>query len=93
MVSCSELEDENDEEDEQVDFSKVSPLNIDDKDLTVLEALPIGMSGKQIFHLPEEIHEQIVFALRHVKLYNGKVKDIKVLAKLTTYQATCNTNV
>ena len=93
MVSCSELKRKDDEEDEQLDFSKVSPSNIDDKVLTILEALPAGMSWKQIFHLRKEMCEQIVFTLSHVKLYADKVKDIQESAKRKTQCITHNTTV
>jgi len=82
MVSYSELEDENSEEDVQEDVQEVSALSTDDKVLAVLEVLPKRMSWKQIFHLPEEMREQVVIALHHAKLYADKVKAVKEPAKL-----------
>ena len=54
MVSCSELEDGDSEEDVQEDVQEASAPSTDDKVLAVLEVLPERMSWKQIFHLPEE---------------------------------------
>ena len=51
------------------------------------------MSWKQIFHLPEEIHEQVAVALHHTKLYIDKVKAVKEPVKLPTQCVTCNTMV
>jgi len=51
------------------------------------------MSWKQIFHLPKEMREQVVIALRHAKLYADKVKPVKEPAKLPVQCATCNTAV
>jgi len=48
------------------------------------------MSWKQIFHLPEEMREQVVDALYHAKLYVDKVKAIKEPAKFPTQCTTCN---
>jgi len=93
MVSCSELEDENSEEDVQEDVQEVYALSADDKVLVVLEVLSERMSWKQIFHLPEEMREQVVIALYHVKLYADKVKAVKEPAKLPAQCATCNTTV
>ena len=44
MVSCTELEDENSEEDVQEDVQEVSAPSTDDKVLAVLEVLPERMS-------------------------------------------------
>jgi len=55
-----------------------------------LEVSPERMSWKQIFHLPEEMREQVVDALHHAKLYVDKVKAVKEPAKLPTQYATCN---
>ena len=77
MVSCSELEDGDSEEDVQEDVQEASALGTDDKVLAVLEVLPKRMSWKQIFHLPEEMCEQVAVALHHAKLYADKVKAIK----------------
>jgi len=56
MVLCSELEDEDSEEDVQ-DVQEASVLSVDNKVLAVLEVLPERMSWKQIFHLPKEMRE------------------------------------
>jgi len=82
MVLCSELEDEDGEEDVQADAQEASSPSTDDKVLAVLEILPELMSWKQIFHLGEEMREQVVVALHHAKLYVDKVKAIKAPAKL-----------
>jgi len=57
MVSCSELEDEDGEEDVQIDVQEATPSSIDYKVLAVLEVLPEHMSWKQIFQLPKEMRE------------------------------------
>jgi len=57
MVSCSELEAEDDEQDVQADVQEVSSISTDDKVLVVLDVLPERMSWKQIFHLPEEMRK------------------------------------
>jgi len=51
------------------------------------------MSWKQIFHLPEEMCEQIMVALHHAKLYVDKVKPVKAPTKLPAQCATCNTTM
>jgi len=91
MTSCSELEDEKDEEDAQEDTQKASSLNTDDRVLAVLEALPECMSWKGIFQLPKEMREQVVATMRHAKSYANKVKEVKEPAKLPAQCATCNT--
>jgi len=48
MVSCSELEDEDGEENVQADFQETSSPSIDDKVLAILEVLLKRMSWKQI---------------------------------------------
>jgi len=48
------------------------------------------MSWKQIFHLLEDMREQVVVALHHAKLYVDKVKEVKEPTKLPTQCATCN---
>ena len=93
MVLCSELEDEDGEKDVQTDVQEVSPSSIDDKVLTVLEFLPERMSWKHIFHLSEEMREQVTVSLHHAKLYVDKAKAVKEPAKLPTEYATCNTAV
>jgi len=93
MASCSKLEDEEDEEDAQEDPQKESSSNTDNRVLTILEALPERISWKENFQLPEEMHEQVVAAMRHVKSYADKVKEVKEPAKLLTQCATCNTAV
>jgi len=90
MVSCSELKDEDGEEDVQIDVQEAPSSSTYDKVLAVLEVLPERMSWKQIFHLPEEMHEQVVVALHHAKLYVDKVKAVKEPTKLPTQCATCN---
>ena len=84
MVSCSELEDEDDEDDVHADVQQAASLRTDKKVIAVVEVLPKHMSWKQIFHLPEETHEQVVVALHHAKLYVDKVKAVKELAMLPT---------
>jgi len=84
MVSCSELEDRDSEEDVQDDVQEASAPSTDDKVLAVLEVLPECMSWKQIFHLPKEMREQVVIALHHAKLYADKVKAVKEPTKLPT---------
>ena len=56
IVSCSELDDEDGEEDVQTYVQEVSPSSIDDKVLAALKVLPERMSWKQIFHLPKEMY-------------------------------------
>ena len=63
MVSCSGLEDEDDEKDAQEDLQKASSSNTDDRVLAVVEALPERMSWKEIFQLPHEMREQIAAAM------------------------------
>jgi len=48
---------------------------------------------KQIFHLPKEMHKQVVVALHHAKLFVDEVKAVKGPAKLPTQCATSNTAV
>lgn len=84
MASCSELEDKDDEEDEQIDSLKASPSNTDDKVIVVLEALPACMRLKHIFHFPKVMHEQIVVTVHHAKSHVDKMTDINEHAKLTT---------
>jgi len=50
------------------------PLKRDDSVLTVLEALPVRMGWQQIFHLLEEMREQIVVAIRQANLHTDKLK-------------------
>jgi len=88
MVSCSELKDEDCEEDVQADVQEASAPSTDDKFLAVLEVLPEHMSWKQIFHLPKKMCEQVVIALHHAKLYADKVKLVKEPAPVQC--ATCN---
>jgi len=57
MVSCSELEDEDGEEDVYVVVQEAAAPSTDDKVLAVLKVLPEHMSWKQIFQLPEETRE------------------------------------
>jgi len=93
MVSCSELEDKDGEEDVQASVQEAPAPSTDDKVLTVLKVLPEHMSWKQIFQLPENMREQVMVALHHAKLYVDKVKEVKEPAKLPTQCATCNTAV
>jgi len=51
MVSCSEFEDEDDEQDIQEDVQEVFSPSIDDKVLAILDVLLERMSWKQIFYL------------------------------------------
>ena len=59
MTSCSELEEE---EDEGSDGQEES-LQVTDKILTLLEALPSRMGWGKIFCLPNEMREHIVATL------------------------------
>jgi len=60
MTSCSELEEE---EDKGSDGQEES-LQVADKILTILEALPRRMSWGQIFCLPDEMRQHVVAALQ-----------------------------
>ena len=82
MASCSQLEDEEDEEHAQEDAQKASSSNTNDRVLIVFEALLECMSQKEIFQLPEEMREQVVATKRHAKSYANKVKEVKEPAKL-----------
>jgi len=62
MVSCSELEDEDDEQDVQTNVQEASSPSIDDKVLAVLDILTMLEKN-----LPEEMHKQVVVALYHAK--------------------------
>ena len=84
MVSCSELEDEDVEEDVQAVVQEAAAPNTDDKIIAILKGLPEHMSWKQIFHLPEELREQVVVTLHHAMLFVDKVKAVKEPAKLPT---------
>ena len=53
MTSYFEFDDDETNEEQSV------PLNRDGKVLTILKALPIHMGWQRIFHLPEEMQEQI----------------------------------
>ena len=68
ITSCSESD--NDETNEELSVI----LKRDDKVLTILEVLPVHMCWQQIFHLLEEMREQIIVAIRQAKLYADKVK-------------------
>ena len=85
-TSCSESDD--DETNKELSV----PLKRDDKVLTVLEVLPVHMRWQQIFHLPEEMHEQIVIVIRRAELYAEKLKDAS-LTRSSVHCATCNTVV
>ena len=72
MTSCYETEgEENGDEHEQKKSTKD-----DDKTLTAFETLPACMDLRQIFNLPEEVHQHVVVALHHPELYADKVKDV-----------------
>ena len=59
MTSCSEFDDDDGETNEEHSV----PLTRDDKVRTVLEALPVHMGWQQVFHLSEEMREQIVVVI------------------------------
>jgi len=49
------------------------------------------MGWRQIFHLPEEMHQRVVITLRQPKLYANKVKDAGSSAKYATHYVASNT--
>ena len=51
------------------------------------------MSWKEIFQLPEEMHEHVMAVMHHAKSFADKVKEVKEPAKLPAQCATCNTLV
>ena len=57
MVSCSKLKDEDGEEDVQAYVQEAAAPSTDDKVLVVLKVLLEHISWKQMFQLPEEMHE------------------------------------
>ena len=93
MALCSELEDEEGEEDAQEDPQKASSSNIDDRVLAVSEGLPERMSWKEIFQLPEEMREQVMATMSYAKAYADKGKEVKEPTKLPTQCTACNAAV
>jgi len=86
MTSCFDLEDEG--SNGQKESSRVA-----DKTLTVLEALPACMGWGQVFCLPDKVHHHVVAALRCLKLYGDKVKDVGGSTESPIQCVSCNTAV
>ena len=72
MTSCYKMEDKENGDEEKQEKS----WEDDDKTLTLLEALSACIDWRQIFNLPEEVHQHVVVALHHPELYADKVKDV-----------------
>jgi len=56
MISCYEMADEKERNEEKLEKASESK----EKTLTILEALPTYTDWRQIFNLPEEIHQYLV---------------------------------
>jgi len=69
MTLCSELDDDYETKEEQNARTASSPKK-DGMVLTILEGLSAHMGWQ--FHLPEEMHEQIVVTIWHAKLFVNK---------------------
>ena len=67
MTLSSELDGNDDEANKEHNAKKAPPLKKDDKVVIVLEALPACTGWKQIFHLLEELCEQISITIPHGK--------------------------
>ena len=72
MTSCSELEEETDEE----AASKENCSGETDKNVASLEAMPICLNWGQIFNLPNERCQHMVISLQHLEIYAERVKGV-----------------
>jgi len=89
MTSCSELDEEIDEEGVSMEnYSKET-----DKTVTTPEAMPICLNWGQIFSLPSETRQHLVIALQHPKVYVEKVKGAAEISDTPLQCASCNTTV
>jgi len=86
MTSCSELE----EEENEGSNRRGESLQVADKTLTVLEALPPRMGWGQIFYLPDEMCQHVVVALQYPELYADKIKDVGASTKGLVQCVSCN---
>jgi len=86
MTFCSELKKEENEGSNRQD----KPLRVAEKPLTILEALPTHMDWKQIFCLPNEMHQHVVSTLQHPELYTNKVKYVGGLTESLVKCVSCN---
>jgi len=66
MTSSFEVEGESNERQE-------NSLGEIDKTLATLEAIPAHLNWGQIFNLPNETHQHMVIALKHLELFSDKV--------------------
>jgi len=71
------MEDEEEGDEDKLENSSESERRA----LTVPEALPACMDGRQILNLSEEVRQQVVVVLQHPELYADKVKDAGPLIK------------
>jgi len=86
MTSCSELEEETDEE----GVSKENCSGETDKIVVALEAMPICLNWRQIFSLPNETRQHMVIAFQHPEIYGERVKSVVKMSETPVQCASCN---
>jgi len=86
MTSCSELEEEIDEE----GVRKENYSRETDKIVAALEAMLVCLNWGQIFSLPNEIHQHTVITLQHLEIYIERVKGAVEVAETPVQCASCN---
>jgi len=87
MTSCSEVEEETDEEGD----SKENCSGETEKTVATLEAMPIRLNWRKIFSLPNKKHEYMVVVLQHPEFYAERVKGVAEISKAPVQCASCNT--
>jgi len=86
MTSCSELEEETDEE----GISKKNCSREMNKTVAALKALPICLNWGQIFSFPNETRQHMVIALQHSEIYAEKVKGAVEMSETPVQCASCS---
>ena len=86
MTSCSELEEETEEE----GVSKENCSEETDKIVASLEAVPVCLKWGQIFSFPNKTCQHMVIALKHAEIYVERVKGAVEMAETLVQCASCN---